>query len=126
MLHPNVHVIYPKCLIYLLYNRAAWITQHFALPEEKHCHSCRQDLHDRFLMGALLQIDCRASEYSGRWTFGELIHYFFGRPGSWALRLFIFINNAGEFTTSHQLSLEQKMLNVEPCRQITAGSIGMS
>ncbi|CAK0780575.1 hypothetical protein CVIRNUC_005099 [Coccomyxa viridis] len=40
-----------------------------------------------------------ASEYSGRWTFGELIHYFFGRTGSWFLRLFIFINNAGLLIT---------------------------
>ena len=39
--------------------------------------------------------NCRATEYSDRWTFGELIHYFFGRTGSWALRLFIFINNLG-------------------------------
>jgi len=38
---------------------------------------------------------CRASERTGKWTFGELISSYLGKVGSETLRFFIIINNGG-------------------------------
>lgn len=49
------------------------------------------------LMSRLQQI-CgidRASERTGKWTFGELVDTYLGRTGSQTLRFFIFVNNGG-------------------------------
>ncbi len=81
---------------------------HFTVLED--LASSQDSFHQTFvcLPGTCAHRHCsciiyRASEYSGRWTFGELIRYFFGRTGSWALRLFIFINNLGEETCRERI-----------------------
>ena len=94
----------------LSYNHVICDSQHPAVCTAHRLACKREGLRYRgicSLLKGLCSTCCRASEYSGRWTFGELIHYFFGRTGSWFLRLFIFINNAGLPASSVRLLLSR-------------------